>query len=104
MSSLLAGPKGELVLELSNLWSERNTLAEVQHAMTVNSVTGMPNGFAEPDNIRSRLSGMVVALSEQASEIAALRREVDSSRKNALCAYRREDRSARTGPLSWTPW
>ena len=51
--------------------------AEVHHAMTVNSVTGVPNGFAEPDKIGSRLSGMVVALSEQASELAALRREVE---------------------------
>jgi len=49
----------------------------VQHAMTVNSVTGMPYGFAEPDKIRSRLSGMVVAPSEQASELAAHRREVE---------------------------
>jgi len=55
--------------------------AEVHHAMTINSVTGMPNGFAEPDRIRSRLSGMVVALSEQASELAALRRKVEILRE-----------------------
>jgi len=43
----------------------RDPKGEVYHATTVNSVTGMPNGFAEPEEIRSKLSGMVVALSEQ---------------------------------------
>ena len=67
--------------------------AEIHHAMPVNSVTGMPNGFAEPDKIRSRLSGSVGA---SVRARCSSPRGRDSEGKNALSAYQREDRSAST--------
>jgi len=74
--------------------------AEVCHAMTVNSVTGMPNGFAEAEVIRNKLSGIVVALSEQASELAALRREAEILRGRTHLVPTSEKTGRRVYPSS----